>query len=357
MNLGALKVYCGHQNYLSHARAAQDYQAILTSLCTVVDDPAACDVAILHHEPSEYLRLFEEIPALRRKYVIGYCVWESDTLPSALCAGVKPMDELWTASVYCLQAFAEAHPRVLWVPHVVAFDTTRSPEDEAAVAELLQLPEGTFNFLHITTAGIRRKNTQGLREAFTYVSKRLPQARLIIKSIEYPHYSLAPVKAVQDGATVILDGKLPPGQLAALYSRAHSLVSPHYAEGWGLTLTDAMIQGLPVIATAYSGNMDFMTPYNSWWVGFTEEPIRKTDQYYLFDGKMSWAYPHREGLERQMLEVYRMTQDGTAQAWTARAQQDVALYSRERVGELIGERLSQLAADLTSGHLRPLPRR
>lgn len=57
---------------------------------------------------------------------------------------------------------------------------------------LLQLPPGTFNFLHITTKGIRRKNTRGLREACAYVSKRLPDARLIIKSIQDPHYSLAP---------------------------------------------------------------------------------------------------------------------------------------------------------------------
>lgn len=79
---------------------------------------------------------------------------------------------------------------------------------------------------------------------------------------------------------------------------SHALVSPHYAEGRGLTLTGAMVQGLPVIATAYSGNMDFMTPYNSWWVSFTEESIRAADRYYLFNGDMRWAYPHRESLER-----------------------------------------------------------
>ena len=353
MNLSGLKVYCGHQDYLSHARAARDYRAILASLCTLVEDPAACDVALLHHEPSEYARILEEIPALRPKYIIGYCVWEADTLPPSLRHGVRFMDELWTASVYCYEAFAQAHPRVVWVPHVVSYNATHTPQDAQAVAKMLQQPADTFNFLHITTTGIRRKNTAALREAFTYVAKRVPQARLLIKTIEYPSFSLAPMQVEHSGSTTLLQGKLPEGQLAALYAASHALVSPHCSEGWGLTLSDAMLQGIPVIATAYSGNMDFMTPYNSWWLSFTEEPIRAADRYYLFNGSMRWAYPHRESLERQMLEVFHMTQNKTAARITARAQADIALYDAEHVAHLVGGRLSQIATRLADGSLRP----
>ena len=40
-------------------------------------------------------------------------------------------------------------------------------------------------------------------------------------------------------------------------------VSLHRSEGTGLTITDAMALGKPVIATGWSGNMDFMNVANS----------------------------------------------------------------------------------------------
>ena len=40
-------------------------------------------------------------------------------------------------------------------------------------------------------------------------------------------------------------------------------VSLHRAEGYGLTLAEAMAVARPVIGTAYSGNLEFMTPETS----------------------------------------------------------------------------------------------
>ena len=54
--------------------------------------------------------------------------------------------------------------------------------------------------------------------------------------------------------------------MAALFARADCYVSLHRAEGFGLTLAEAMALGKPVIATGFSGNTDFMTPANSYLV-------------------------------------------------------------------------------------------
>jgi glycosyltransferase involved in cell wall biosynthesis len=40
-------------------------------------------------------------------------------------------------------------------------------------------------------------------------------------------------------------------------------VSLHRSEGFGLTMAEAMFLGKPVIATGWSSNLDFMTPWNS----------------------------------------------------------------------------------------------
>jgi glycosyltransferase involved in cell wall biosynthesis len=49
----------------------------------------------------------------------------------------------------------------------------------------------------------------------------------------------------------------------ALVARADVVVSLHRSEGFGLTLAEAMLAGKPVIATNWSGNLDFMTPDTS----------------------------------------------------------------------------------------------
>ena len=58
-------------------------------------------------------------------------------------------------------------------------------------------------------------------------------------------------------------------------------MSLHRAEGFGLVGAEAMTLGKPVIATAYSGNLDYMTERNSWLV---EGTLREV-------GPGSWPYP------------------------------------------------------------------
>ena len=60
-------------------------------------------------------------------------------------------------------------------------------------------------------------------------------------------------------------------------------VSLHRSEGFGLTPAEAMYLGKPVIATAYGGVMEFMTPENAYLVDHTmtrvgerASPIRPT---------------------------------------------------------------------------------
>jgi glycosyltransferase involved in cell wall biosynthesis len=47
----------------------------------------------------------------------------------------------------------------------------------------------------------------------------------------------------------------------------------HRSEGFGLTMAEAMLLGKPVIATGYSGNLDFMTADTSLLVDYERVPI------------------------------------------------------------------------------------
>ena len=66
--------------------------------------------------------------------------------------------------------------------------------------------------------------------------------------------------AIADARNItLISASLEKSALNALYSEADVLISLHRSEGFGLTLAEAMLRGLPVIATNWSGNVDFLT--------------------------------------------------------------------------------------------------
>ena len=64
------------------------------------------------------------------------------------------------------------------------------------------------------------------------------------------------------------------------------------AEGFGLTLAEAMAIGKPAIATGYSGNVDFMNNENSYLVDYTIGRVGPECEIYPPEGE--WADPSVE---------------------------------------------------------------
>ena len=69
--------------------------------------------------------------------------------------------------------------------------------------------------------------------------------------------------ATQGARIDIYDGYWSAGQIHDVMAACDAYVSLHRSEGTGLTITDALALGKPVIATGWSGNMDFMNVSNS----------------------------------------------------------------------------------------------
>ena len=351
-----LRVFCSNQPYLSHARCARDYASIVAELCTVVDDPDAADVALLHYEPPLLPHLLAQVPALRRLYRVGYFVWEADPLPASFHASIGGVDEIWTASWYTHALFADAHPRVHWVPHVVDYPAQADPERLQWVRAQLERAAGPPcgpTFLSISQSHNPRKNAEGLIQAFRYVAERLPGARLLLKTQGAPGAPLDRPQIAVDGAVVFIEGMLSAASLRALYDLSDVFVSAHRSEGWGLPLSDAMVARLPVVATGYSGNLDFMTPHNSFPVAADEVRIWPRDQFYLFDGSMRWGAPRRESLVAQMMAAAAACADGSIVAQIDQAAQDIQSFSRARVAVLLAAHLRRLCAQL--GRMPPDP--
>lgn len=107
---------------------------------------------------------------------------------------------------------------------------------------------------------------------------------------------------------LILDVVLSYPDVLSLYASCDCFVSMHRSEGLGLGLMEAMALGKPVIATAWSGNMSFMSHANSCLVGYELIPARSDLQVYSkrYLGKDAyWADPSFEQAAAWMQELTR----------------------------------------------------
>ena len=90
------------------------------------------------------------------------------------------------------------------------------------------------------------------------------------------------------GNIKVLRDHLDDAALSALYAQADALLSLHRAEGFGLPMLEALARGIPVVATAWSGNMDFTGRGNSVDVPYRLVPVR--DPAAIYHGGC-WAEP------------------------------------------------------------------
>jgi glycosyltransferase involved in cell wall biosynthesis len=88
---------------------------------------------------------------------------------------------------------------------------------------------------------------------------------------------------------VIIKDNIPHSELMALYQNADVLVMPTLADGFGMVITEAMSQGVPVIATNNCGGPDVIKHMKNGWL------IPAADVTALI-GQMQWCINNREEL-------------------------------------------------------------
>lgn len=336
------KLYYAVHPYHSHQRVAGDYRRIISDTCDVIrdqDSAGDADIIVLHVEPRDYEALYRKFPFLAGKYVISCCVWEADDLPNAYKRSLSYVQEVWTCSRYCESVFARYHPKVTYVPYVIDRDIACTDGDRDEVKTDIGYEPGRYYFLTITRLTDLRKNTETLVRVFQRHSDAMPEARLLVKASSREHI---PWNAHPRITYIMNDCS--DGYVNGLYEVADAYVSAHHAEGWGLTMSDAMMFRKPVIATGYSGNLEFMNHDNSWLVRCSVETIRSTDRYQLFDAGMRWAYIDEEHLGEMMVSAVANRRSQCVLDKINRASADIQTFDSRSVGQRIRSRLDQIVA-------------
>jgi glycosyltransferase involved in cell wall biosynthesis len=238
----------------------------------------------------------------RGRHTIGLWWWEVEEFPPVMHAGFDWVDEVWAGSEHIAAAIRSAGQT-----HGVPTTRVRIPVRRAAPTTRtradLGLPDG---FVFLTAFGyyssVARKNPAGAIEAFTRAFAPGEGPSLIVKCIDHethPQEHAALLAAADRHPDVhVHAGYADRDEMDALVQRSDAVVSLHRAEGFGFTPAEAMAQGRPVIATRYSGNLDYMTDENSLLVDAELVPIGPKGGPYPADAR--WADPDLDGAAEAM---------------------------------------------------------
>ena len=212
----------------------------------------------------------------RDRYTIGYWFWEMSKWRDDWLDGFNHVDEVWVASEFTRACLAEVSP----VPVVVMPLPFVLPEPPPLGRAHFGLPEGRTIFLLTfdVSSQTERKNPLGAIRAFRRAALPRETATLVLKytNAEYDRDAVRRFHEEAEGLDVtMLDGYMSRSELTALMNVSDCYLSLHRGEGFGMTMGEAMMLGKPVIATNYSGNVDFMTPENSYLVDYRIVPLTK----------------------------------------------------------------------------------
>lgn len=283
-------------------------------------------------------RFFED------RYTIGVWWWETSEFPERFMSSFEHVDEVWVGSRFVAQTVAAVSPvPVVHVPIPVRF----SQPPPLHVGEH-GWPEGfTYLFSWDYCSVFKRKNPLAVVEAYTSAFAEGEGTALVLKCIN-PSFDPTGHRTLKEAIAgrrdiVLIDGYLDPGDKDRLMRSCDCYVSLHRSEGLGLTMAEAMYHGKPVVATWYSGNVDFMTAENSYPVGFELVPIGDDAGPYPADG--TWAEPDVAQAAELMRRVYEQPEEARERG--ARAAQDIRLrFSAEAAGQAMADRLERIAGRL-----------
>jgi len=307
--------------------------------------------------PEELLR-----PPGHRNYAVGVWYWELPAFPDALRPQIERVDEIWVATRFVQASFRRATTRpVHLVPAIVPeLESSGKSRKDFGLSE----DDVVFLFSFDINSIVARKNPGAVIEAFSRAfrspSNQSPskgRMRLVIKVLnlernpEFASWLRTTVSAV-DG--LVIDDDLPQAELMDLFRCADVYVSLHRSEGFGFGIAEAMALGKPVIATAYSGNLDFATAANSCQVSYKIRQITSADHVYnpgtagVYEVGALWADPDIDQAAKWMrlLASYPVLRQtiGEAARTTVRSR-----YSADAAVGAVALRLADIGARIGPG--------
>lgn len=299
-------------------------------------------VNLFHMNPHElataYLQLGKQV--WDGHYNIAYWLWELEDFPDEWVDCIHLLDEIWTPAEYISEGIRKKTDKpVITVPYHVT-----APVSASYDRAYFGLPMDKFLFLMMFDCGsmMERKNPEAVIKTFQMsFDNRLKDVGLIIKINGGSGNDVAKIKSYIAGYENIylINQVFTKLEINSLIKCADTVVSLHRAEGFGLVLAEAMLNGVPCIATNWSANTEFMNSQVACMVDYTLVPLERDIGPYKKGNR--WAEPNVEQAAEYMKLLYEKPEHGCRLAEAARKHVEDVL-GMERAVTVVQTRLSRI---------------
>jgi glycosyltransferase involved in cell wall biosynthesis len=307
--------------------------------------PYTCNLLCVNADMTPHVRQSLGRAFFEQRYTIGFWHWESSSFPAEWHDRFALLHELWVASDFVQDTLAplvSIPVRKMRVPITITTPAVVCRAD-------LGLPDDRFVWLFAFDmhSYIERKNPHAVIEAYRQAfGSRATHAHLVIKASHLDDYPDAAARLCADlesvGGTLIRNS-MDRAKLSMLFAACDGYLSLHHSEGFGLTMAEAMALGKPVVATGYSGNMDFMTTANSYPVRY--QLVKLERDYGPYRRGTYWADPDLDHAAELIRQVCEQRDDARQKGITAAM--DIERWHGSRpTGQAIIDRLNVIESGL-----------
>ncbi len=268
--------------------------------------PGEGGVWLIHaNAPEDVIAMLANRPASwNERYRIAYWAWETGKVPAEWLFAAEYLHEIWVPSRYVRDALIRTMKmkrrrdmavRVRLMPHPVP---VLPPKDKAKAKFGLDPNRCEVLCLFDTKSSAARKNPWGVIDAWRLAFPESGAARLTLKVVDLMSDRVTEQKLnallAERHDVRLIDERFDDRDMDDFIAAFDILISLHRSEGFGLTLAEAMAAGVAVIATAGSGNDDFMTADDARLIPAAEVRVRDADGPYGWlegDPEQTWGEP------------------------------------------------------------------